>query len=104
MKKFSLVALVLLFFSGCGHYEAVVQKDDVSYALFTGHLEGAEIHIDGTRHLLLDADASAQSSPEERRFKISPGQHRIAVTKAGVVVVDRLLLFNGQTTTEIDIP
>ena len=43
-------------------------------------------------------------SPDNTLYQLSPGKHRIMVTRAGSVVVDRVVVLDNQTTMEVQIP
>jgi len=96
-----MLLLTLLF--GCSHSETITQVDDVSTLVFTGNYGGTEVTIDGGQHLSLDS-LDSDGSGKKRAFKISPGKHRITITKGGTTVVDRIMLLTSQMATEVNVP
>ena len=114
MKRFifaALGALLLSLGSGCGLREGVTQKDQASYLRLTGNTENAFLSIDGKEGIALgktsyiDKDTNKKvDSGELVHYQVSPGQHRIVVTKNGAQVVDRVVLLGDGIVKEIQVP
>jgi hypothetical protein len=100
----------LLFFSGCGLKEGVIEKDPVSYFWFTGNIENATVYIDDLEPIILSKSYTATESGEKIEttspvhYKITPGKHRVIVKKRGEERVNRIILLGSGITKEINIP
>lgn len=107
MTAKKLILLGLLFFSiiSCGYYEGVVQPTPQSYLSFIGNTNGAIAVIDDTTTLNLDKEL--RGSEDEKKvvlFQISPGKHKVVVTKMGREVVNRIIIVGDGATKEIQVP
>jgi hypothetical protein len=103
MKKvlFFLFMTVLLTF-GCGHNEGIIQKAERSYLKFTGNRTKAVVELDGSRRFLLP-DMQGQDD-DDKLYQVSPGKHELKVYRSGQLIVNRVIVLDDQTTTEVALP
>lgn len=107
MKAKKLILLVLLFFLiiSCGYYEGVVQPTPQSYLSFIGNTSGAIALIDDAITLNLDNELKGGDSEKKVvLFQISPGKHKVVVTRMGQAVVNRIIIVADGATKEIQVP
>ena len=107
MKKAWLAILACLALSACGYQEGVIQRAERSYLKFTGNWPNAVIQIDALQPFTLTPTSptgDSKPSPDLTLYQVSPGRHRLQITRGGVVVVDRVLVLDNQTTMEVQIP
>jgi len=101
---------MLLIVFACGYREGILQKEPVSYLWFTGNVERSMVSIDGGEPFALqvtDLPRDASSKEGEAKYvhyKLSPGKHRITVTRDGQIVVDRVLILENENIREIQVP
>jgi len=107
MVSKKLICLSLLFLSivSCGYYEGVVQPTPKSYMSFMGNVDGATAIIDDTITLNLDNELrGVEGQIKSVLFQITPGKHKVIVTKMGREVVNRVILIGDGATKEIEVP
>lgn len=97
-----LLGLCLLL-SACGYQEGIVQRAEKSYLRFTGNVAKVSVQIDDAQPFILNTDATG-ASPANTLHQLSPGRHRIVVTRDGHRVVDRVVILDNQTTMEVQVP
>lgn len=93
-----LCGLVLAFALGCGHQSGVRTGVEESYLHFVGDLEAVEVSLDGA------APVSLAEFKKKSVLATSPGKHRIDVSRAGQLVVQREVLLVNGVTMEIAVP
>jgi len=101
MKKTILTIFLLSSLFACGYNEGIVQKTEKSYLKFVGNWHYAYAQIDNLAPFNLD---DYYNSSQDKLYEVSTGKHTIKVTKSGVLVVNRILFLDNQTTTEVSIP
>ncbi|MGO9613071.1 MAG: hypothetical protein ACLPX5_08550 [Dissulfurispiraceae bacterium] len=107
MKKALMLLTACLLLYACGSYEGTIQKADKSYLKFTGNWQNTVVQIDGTQSFELRAPSSTddpRTSPSNTLYQLSPGKHRVTVTRGGIVVVDKLIFLKNDGTTEVLVP
>jgi hypothetical protein len=107
MKKALLIAGACLVLSACGYQEGIIQKAEMSYLKFTGNWPNANVQIDTMQPFELRPPVSSndpKASPDNTLYQVSPGRHRITVTRGGSVVVDRVVILENHATMEVQIP
>jgi hypothetical protein len=107
MKKVLLIVAACFAFVACGYQEGVVLKAERSYLKFTGNWPNATVQIDAMQPFDLRPPGPSndpKTSPDNTLYQVSPGRHRITVTRGGNVVVDRVLILENQVTMEVQIP
>jgi hypothetical protein len=108
MKKVILLFLGIMVLYACGYQEGIIQKGEKSFIKFSGNWKNISVQIDDMdRFVLKSGSDSEQSSGDDNNnklFQISPGKHSIKVFRDGNLVVNRILLLDNQTTTEVIIP
>jgi hypothetical protein len=107
MQKGLLVVIACLVLGGCGYQEGVVQKAERSFLKFTGDWTDATVQIDAMPPFELKPPGAyddPKASPDTTLYQVYPGQHRIMVTRGGIVVVDRVVVLDNQATMEVQIP
>ncbi len=101
MKRWVVVALCCCFFAGCGGYgEGVEQPAERSYLKFSGDLHNVMVKIDDLAPFSLSERGVGQNIVH----RISPGKHRIKISRADEVIVERILILENQVTREVQIP
>jgi hypothetical protein len=106
MKRVILLVLGIMVLHACGYQEGIIQKGEKSFIKFTGHWENVSVQIDDIDQFVLKtgSDAERSSNNENKQFQVSPGRHSIKVFRDGNLIVNRILLLDNQTTTEVIIP
>ncbi len=84
----------------------VVWRAEQSYLHFTGNWANASVQIDGMQPFLLRPKEATDSSPPPpyTLYQLSPGKHRITVTRNGSVLVDRVVVLDNRATMEVQVP
>jgi hypothetical protein len=64
------------------------------------------VQIDGMQPFVLKPKEATDSSPTPANtlYQLSPGKHRITVTRGGTVVVDRVVVLDNHATMEVEVP
>lgn len=105
IRKLILSGLLLFSIISCGYYEGVVQPTPRSYVAFVGNTSGAVAVIDDAITLSLDKELQEMDGREKTvLFQISPGKHKVIVTKMGQEVVNRIIIIADGATKEIQVP
>ena len=107
MRKGLLVVMACLFLSACGYQEGIVQKAERSFLKFTGNWPNSIVQVDSMQPFELKPPASSndpKASPDNTLYQLSPGKHRVTVTRGGSVLVDRVVILENQVTMEVQIP
>lgn len=102
MKIMKAVVVILssVLLMGCiAHQEGVIQKADVSYITFTGNIKNAIVQLDNDKPFQM-----MEESQGKRLYQLRPGRHVIKVFRGNVLIVNRILFLDNQTTTEVMIP
>lgn len=102
-KKLILIGLLLFVLIGCAYYEGVVQPTPMSYLSFFGNIDGAAAVIDDNITLNLDSEKK-DSEKKVVLFQVSPGKHKVVVTKMGQEIVNRIIIIGDNATKEIQVP
>jgi hypothetical protein len=104
-KKLIFLGLLLFLIVSCGYYEGVVQPTPRSYMSFVGNVDGATAVIDDAITLNLDKELrGGEGEKKSVLFQITPGKHKVVVTKMGREVVNRVILIGDGATKEIEVP
>jgi hypothetical protein len=91
---FLLTAIILI---SCGGYNTgVLQKDHKGFIKFTGNTTNVSVEINSESKFELD--------PETELYELYPGQYNIKVYRNNNLVVDRIIIIEGETTYEIEVP
>ena len=85
----------ILLVWGCGYTTGTLQKADKSFLAFSGNLENVRVHVDDTEPFTPDRG---------KQYQVSPGMHTVMAYRDGQLLVDRLVILQNQTITEINIP
>lgn len=100
MKKIFFIIFALALFAGCGLHEGTINKEPVSYLVFTGNTEKAMVYIDELQSFSIRPSDGEQPD----RYEISPGKHNIKVKREGKILVNRKILLGNGIIKEIKIP
>ncbi|NUM36602.1 MAG: hypothetical protein HUU50_18830 [Candidatus Brocadiae bacterium] len=91
----------VLFLAGCfAQRNEVVQKDSLSYLLFSGSYQGASFSAYKENAPVYDS-VKIQAN---QKYSIAPGTYRIEVRHKGEIITNRLLFFSDGQTQEIRLP
>ena len=105
VKRLSVLFLFLTMIIGCGYYEGVVQPTPKSYLSFSGNTNGSVAVIDDRTTINLDRESQGGDAPAKViLYQITPGKHKIVVTRMGEEVVNREVLIGDGATKEILVP
>lgn len=106
MKKVILLLLGIAILHACGYQEGIVQKGEKSFIKFTGNCTNVSVQIDDMNQFVLKSgtDSEKSSGNDNKQYQVSPGKHSIKVYRDGYLIVNRILLLDNQTTTEVIIP
>lgn len=106
MKGAPWVLGLCLLLGACGYQEGVVWRAEQSYLRFTGNWANASVQIDGMQPFLLKPKEATDSSPSpaNQLYQLSPGKHRITVTRNGNTVVNRVVVLDNHATMEVQVP
>ena len=105
VRKPILLSLLLFSIIGCGYYEGVVQPTPRSYVAFVGNTGGAVAVIDDAITLNLDKELKEMDGREKTvLFQISPGKHKVIVTRMGQEIVNRIIIIADGATKEVQVP
>lgn len=104
-KKPVYLGILLFLIVSCGYYEGVVQPTPKSYMSFMGNVGGATAIIDDKVTLNLDQEyRGGDGQKKSVLFQITPGKHKVVVTKMGQEVVNRVIIVGDNATKEIEVP
>ena len=82
----------------CFHQDTgALSRAPAAFLVFSGETSNALVSVD-SRPFELNGDNA------KNHFELSPGKHRVRVTRQGQVVVDRELLLSDGQTMEVSIP
>ena len=113
MKKlilFVFLSALFLMAVSCGYKEGSRQPDNQSFITFTGNVTGAVAVVDGGEPFAVDALTYKDSQGNDVKksdktfYQVRPGRHSVVVRKDGRVKVERDLLINTGSTTEVWVP
>jgi len=106
MKKVILLILGIMILHACGYQEGIVQKGEKSFIKFTGNLENVSVQLDDMDEFVLKSGPDSEQSvrDDNKLYQVSPGRHSIKVFRGDDLIVNRILLLDNQTTTEVIIP
>ena len=91
----------MLFFVGCfAQRNETVQKDALSYLLFSGSSQEASFSAYKENTPVYD---NVKIQPKQR-YSIAPGTYRLEVRHKGEIISNRLLFFSDGQTQEIRLP
>jgi hypothetical protein len=97
LPVFCLIILISVT-AGCFRYnEGLRLKENKSYLRLTGNYEDVELQIDENAPVVVAKDAPYV-------YEVRPGLHIITVYRNRSIIVERKLLFESNTTLEVDIP
>ncbi|MBL7049727.1 MAG: hypothetical protein ISR96_09465 [Nitrospira sp.] len=100
ITQLCLIFCCILIFTACSYKEGIVQSSSESYLHFTGNTENVLITIDMADPLPI---ASASESGKPIHYQVSPGKHKIKVTRDNIIIVNREILIGEGMTKEINI-
>ena len=107
MKNICPIVVACLLVSACGYQEGVVLRADRSYVKFIGNWRNATVQIDSMQPFDLRPAGPSddpKTSPDNTRYQVAPGRHRIMVSQGGRVVVDLVVILENHATMEVHIP
>jgi hypothetical protein len=97
MKKNILILLLSIFLFSCGGYNSgIIVKDSKGYLKFMGNTDGISVSIDDAPAFKLERDVEL--------YELNPGNYNIKVYRDDIVVVNRTIIVDQQTTYEIEVP
>jgi hypothetical protein len=95
--KFSLALLLASTRLACGYNEGVRSTEQSSFVYFTGNAQGVSATVG-------DGEPFVVNKLGERNvYKVASGKQRVVVRKAGVIVVDRIVLLGDGQSKEFNI-
>ncbi len=106
MKRAPWILGLFFLLGACGYQEGVVSRAEQSYLKFTGNWGNPSVQIDGMQPFVLKPKEATDSSPSPTNmlYQLSPGKHRITVTRNGTLVVDRVVVLDSHATMEVHVP
>ena len=105
MTRVAVALLACCVLGACGYQEGVIQKAEMSYLKFIGNWANAVVQIDEMPPFeLKPSPNSTNPTLLNTLHQVSPGRHRIVVTRGGNVLVDRVVLLDNHATMEVQIP
>ena len=87
-----------VFFTGCSSNSGTVSHAPIAYFELIGVAGNMSVSIDGGEAISLEPKSKSI------RLQVEPGRHRIKVSKAGEIILDRKVLVSDQQTLEIRLP
>jgi hypothetical protein len=96
--KLSLVILVATALSACGYNTGIRSTEQSSFIYFTGNAQGTSATVGD------DVPFTVEKLGERNLYKVASGKQRIVVRRAGVVVVERVVLLGDGQSKEFNIP
>jgi hypothetical protein len=96
--KLSLALLLVTALSACGYNEGVRSTEHSSFVYFTGNAKGAFAKVGDGESFIVN------KLGERNVYKVASGKQRVLVSKAGVVLVDRLVLLGDGQSKEFNVP
>lgn len=96
--KFSLALLLVTVLSACGYNEGIRSTEQSSFVYFTGNAYGASATVGDGEPFTVD------KLGERNLYKVSIGKQRVVIRRAGVVVVDRVVLLGDGQSKEFNVP
>ncbi|MDD5168675.1 MAG: hypothetical protein PHN75_07650 [Syntrophales bacterium] len=105
VRRLMILGLLLFWIIGCGYYEGVVQPTPISFLSFLGNTSGAVATIDDVTTINLDKGLSGNDKEGKViLLQITPGRHKVVVTRMGQEVVNRVIIVGDGATKEIQVP
>ncbi len=96
--KFSLALLLASALSACGYNEGIRSTEQSSFVYFTGNAHGSSATVGDGKPFIVD------KLGERNLYKVASGKQRVVVSRAGVVVVDRIVLLGDGQSKEFNVP
>jgi len=96
-NRFFVAALLMVaLLAGCGYKQGVQTEARQSFLYFSGDVEGVLVSVDGAAQF-------AVKPGRDNLYSIPPGNHKVTVTREGVVVVARDIYVGGGVAKEIEV-
>lgn len=96
--KGSLVFLLAAMLCACGYNEGVRVTEQSSFVYFTGDAIGVLATVGEGETFTVD------KLGERNVYKVATGKQRVIVRRAGVVVIDRVVLLGDGHSKEFNVP
>jgi len=113
MKKNATIIvflLFLLFISGCGFKETVVQPDTQGYIWFSGNTYGTTATIDNLSEFNIESNFYRDNRGEKVKksgkalYEVKPGRHEVVVKRNKDIIVHRVIMVSAGATKEVRVP
>ena len=105
-KIFAVVVSLLVL--GCStNYSTTNQVDDLAYIQLQGNFLDTSLVIDDGAPILINEDTTETFTLEGKvvaKYPISTGKHTVKITRAGQVVVNRVIFVSNSNTFEVTVP
>lgn len=103
MKKLLLV-FVSLVLAACGSFKTVTQTEEGSFLQLVGSTKNAVLQLNDVRMDLNDTRSFDLNGKEVTKIAVPAGQHRVTITRAGSLLVDRKIFIGEGNAFEITLP
>lgn len=97
MKLILTTFILSLLLISCGGYRtSIVEKDNSGFLKFTGNTANVTITLNDEDEFSLD--------PKTELYKVNPGQYNLKAYRDNILLIDRIIIVEKQTTNEIEVP
>lgn len=105
MKLFSLL-LAAGMLTACGTFQTTVQSEEGTYLQIVGAPDNAVLTVDGGQSVRLDKDMRSfrLNGREITKITITPGTHRITISRNQNTIVDRQIFISAGNAAEVTLP
>jgi hypothetical protein len=91
-----LVFSATFFACGGGYTSSTVIRVEKGFLKFTGNTESVIISVDDQPQFAYD--------PKIDLYEVKPGRHIVKIQRNKLIIVNRIIIVDNQTTVEIDVP
>ena len=100
MKRSLIIPLLILVFMqiGCASHQGVILQDGKAYLQLSGLCKGVSLQIDDNDPIAV-VGACGEST-----FSVAPGRHILKLYRDGVLILERLMFFTSNETSEVTLP
>jgi len=95
-RFFVAAMLMVALLAGCGYKQGVQTEARQSFLYFSGDVKDVLVSVDGAAQF-------AVKPGRDNLYSIPPGNHKVTVTREGVIVVERDIYVGDGVAKEIEV-